>query len=60
METLNRHLSKRDTAQALGVDVKTLNRWIKKGTFPGPSVIENGFSWWTMRQVERYLDDPVW
>ncbi len=59
METANRQLTKKDTAQALGIDVKTLTRWIKKGLFPGPSVIEGSVEYWTMRQVERYLDDPV-
>lgn len=59
METVNRQLTKRETAQVLGIDVKTLTRYIRKGWFPGPSVIENGVSWWNMRQVERYLDDPA-
>lgn len=59
METVNQRLSKKETAVVLGIDVKTLTRYIKKGWFPGPFVIENGVSWWTMHQVERYLDDPV-
>lgn len=60
METVNQRLSKKETAQVLGMDVKTLTRYIRKGCFPGPSVIENGVPWWTMQQVERYLDDPRW
>lgn len=56
METVNRQLTKKETAGALGIHVKTLTRYMRKGLFPGPSVIENGVEYWTMRQVERFND----
>ncbi len=57
METSDRRLSKIQTAHALGIDVKTLTRWLKRGYFPGPAAIVDGVNWWTMRQVERHIDD---
>lgn len=59
MESENQLLSKKDTAVVLGMDVKTLTRWIAKGYFPGPAVIENGVKWWTTQQVNHHLDDPA-
>lgn len=59
METENRQLTKRETAEALGIDVTTLTRYIKKGWFPGPSVIEGSVNYWTMRQVEEFIN-RVW
>ena len=56
METENRQLTKKETLVALGIDAKTLTRWIRNRTFPGPAVIENGVKYWTMRQVERFND----
>jgi predicted DNA-binding transcriptional regulator AlpA len=56
METENRQLTKAEVAQALCIDSKTLNRYIKKGWFPGPSVIEGSVNYWTLRQVEEFVD----
>lgn len=58
MEHESERLSKKETAAALGMEVTTLSRYIRKGWFPGPSIIEGKRKWWTMKQVERFCDDP--
>jgi hypothetical protein len=35
-----------------------MNRYIKNGYFTGPAAIENGVEYWTMRQIEEFLDRP--
>lgn len=59
MATVDRKLTKEETAKALGIDVKTLNRWLRKSYFPGPAIVEGGVKRWTMRQVERHIDNDT-
>jgi hypothetical protein len=58
METENLQLTKGEVAQALCIDSKTMNRYIKNGYFTGPAAIENGVEYRTMRQIEEFLDRP--
>lgn len=53
-EKLPRMLSKKEVAAILGVDVTTLNRHVRKGSFPLPAKIL-GRPRWSQTVVEAFL-----
>jgi prophage regulatory protein len=55
-KTIDRLLTKKDVAAALGVTERTIERLVSRGLFPGPIKLGHRVARWKPATVEAYLN----